>query len=919
LRRFVLVQFSARRGRTGTLAAGILVAAASFTLLTAAARTSAIQVEGTVESNYRAAYDVLVRPRGSLTHLEQNEGLVRPNFQSGIFGGITVAQYQAVKGIPGVEVAAPIANVGYVLPLTYVVIPVDHLLDDAEVQLYRVRGAWKAQRGTSRIPDIHTHYVYYTRRHEFAPGGVSEVVPGRSEPLHPCSVGYTTFAQPSLGPFAPRIAMNCFSARTPEAAQLYSASLPAGVVGSVAAVYFPIFLAAIDPVEEARLLGLDRTIVSGRYLRPRDRPISRVSEGGNFRVRDVPALASTRSFVDEELELSIERLRVIDPARVPHQLSSPRASRFLDGLNGTVVEIKRQSVGSLYDGLLKGEFGEPGQVSSFSYWTVGGTRYRQLEPLRVAPRATRNSIAVWESPFVPGGYWSAPGSNADFQFRQLHAHPAENTISTAGVLRRADLKIVGHYDPQKLIGFSPLSQVPLETYYPPVLGPADKASRRALGGRPLLPTQNLGDYIQQPPLILTTLDAIKPFLDPGSYKNASGGAAPISTIRVRVEGATGPDELSQARVRKVAELIHARTGLAVDITAGSSPKPILVELPAGKFGRPELVLREGWSKKGAAVSFVDALDRKSVALFLLILVASGLFLGNGALASVRSRRSELGVLLTVGWTRSAVFGVVLAELALVAVVAGVVAVGVVLLLARAFSLELSVLHAALALPLAVVLTLVAGFVPAWKAGLGTPLDAVRPSVVGHGRSRRVRRLGELSLVNLWRTPARTVVAAAGLVVGVAALTVLLAIHYAFQGVLVDTLLGQAISIQVRSADLVAVALVTLLAGLSVADVLYLNVRERAAELVTLRTVGWEESHLRRVIALEGFAIGVLGSLVGALVGSTVGLLALGVPALSLGAAAILAALGGVAVAVVASLIPLAGLKALTPATVFAEE
>lgn len=927
MRRFVLAQFSARRGRTGTLAAGILVAAASFTLLTAAARTSTIQVRGTVESNYRAAYDVLVRPSGSLTRLERQQGLVRPNFLSGIFGGITLAQYEEVKRIPGVEVAAPIANVGYVLPLTSFGIPMNHLLNDDAVQLFRVRGVWRAQRGTSRIPDTYTYYVYYTRRNEFIAGGVQEILPGRRDPLDVCRVSYSS-EQPLRGPFDHRIAMACFSARSPASARASwtytNGALPLGAIGTGSTVHFPIFLAAIDPVEEARLLGLDRAVVSGRYLRPEEKPFLRRASSGRFRVRFVPAIASTRTFIDEAVELSIERLRVPDPAKAPFALASPRARSYLEGLEGPVIETRRQAVGPLYERLLAGAFGDPGRIDSFSYWTVTGTRYRQLGPERLSPRATTNGVAVWESPYVSGragglGYWVAPASNADLQFRRLEPHPADNTLGPGDILHGAKMKVVGRYDPQRLPGFSPLSQVPLETYYPPLLEPVDEASQSALRGRPLLPTQNLGDYIQQPPLLLTTLEGIKPFFNASSYKNATGGAAPISTIRVRVRGASGPDELSQARVRQVAELIHSRTGLAVDITAGSSPKPILVELPKGKFGRPELLLREGWSKKGAAVSFARALDHKSLALFTLILLSSGFFLGNGALASVRARRSEIGVLLTLGWTRSAIFGAVLAELALIAVVAGLASVGLAALLAWALSLELSLLHAALALPLAMTLALAAGFLPAWKAALGTPLDAVRPAVVGRARSRRVRRLGGLAVVNLLRVPSRTLVAVAGLVVGVAALTVLLAIQRAFRGVLVDTLLGQAISIQVRPADLVAISLVIVLAGFSVADVLYLNVRERAPELVTLRTVGWEEGHLARVVAFEGILIGILGSLTGALVGLAVGGLGLGVPLASLGAAALVAAVGGIAVAGAASLIPLARLRALTPPTVFAEE
>ncbi len=69
-------------------------------------------------------------------------------------------------------------------------------------------------------------------------------------------------------------------------------------------------------------------------------------------------------------------------------------------------------------------------------------------------------------------------------------------------------------------------------------------------------------------------------------------------VRVRVAGVVGPDEESLARIERVATLIDERTGLEVDVTAGSSPAPQEVVLAAGKFGRPELRLSEGWAKKG---------------------------------------------------------------------------------------------------------------------------------------------------------------------------------------------------------------------------------------------------------------------------------------------------------------------------------
>ncbi len=59
------------------------------------------------------AYDILVRPTGSRTSLESEYGLVAPNHLSGIAGGITYDQYEVIGTTDGVDVAAPIAMLGY--------------------------------------------------------------------------------------------------------------------------------------------------------------------------------------------------------------------------------------------------------------------------------------------------------------------------------------------------------------------------------------------------------------------------------------------------------------------------------------------------------------------------------------------------------------------------------------------------------------------------------------------------------------------------------------------------------------------------------------------------------------------------------------------------------------------------------------
>jgi ABC-type antimicrobial peptide transport system permease subunit len=149
--------------------------------------------------------------------------------------------------------------------------------------------------------------------------------------------------------------------------------------------------------------------------------------------------------------------------------------------------------------------------------------------------------------------------------------------------------------------------------------------------------------------------------------------------------------------------------------------------------------------------------------------------------------------------------------------------------------------------------------------------------------------------------------------------VLVAIERSFGGTLVGTVLGSAISLQVRGSDFVAIALTIILAGVSVADVLYLNLRERSAELATLRAFGWSDGQVRATVVLEALGIGTIGSLSGGGIGVAVGAALLGVSVAPLLLAAAIAVGGGVVVAVSASLVPVSQVGRLTPHGVLATE
>ena len=268
-------------------------------------------------------------------------------------------------------------------------------------------------------------------------------------------------------------------------------------------------------------------------------------------------------------------------------------------------------------------------------------------------------------------------------------------------------------------------------------------------------------------------------------------------------------------------------------------------------------------KEGVAVAILSEVDKTSVVLFALILVVCVLFVGNAATAAVRGRRRELGVLAAVGWRRSRLFATVLGELAGIGLAAGLLAAAIALPASAALGLRASPGRALLAVPVAVLVAIIGGLVPAWLAARADPVSSVRPPVLAVRRAFKPRGIATLALLNVIRTPGRSLIGVASLAVGIAGVTLLTAVTFAFRGHIAGSLLGNAVAVQVRGVDYLAAGATIALGVLAVSDVVFLNIRERASELATIRSFGWRDGTLGRLVVTEGAIIGVAGSLAGA--------------------------------------------------------
>jgi putative ABC transport system permease protein len=102
-------------------------------------------------------------------------------------------------------------------------------------------------------------------------------------------------------------------------------------------------------------------------------------------------------------------------------------------------------------------------------------------------------------------------------------------------------------------------------------------------------------------------------------------------------------------------------------------------------------------------------------------------------------------------------------------------------------------------------------------------------------------------------------------------------------------------------------------------VLFLNIRERAPELATIRSLGWRESALARLVITEGAAIGLLGSLTGAGLGLAMTAWFAGQVTHQLIEVTVATAATGLVITAIAAVVPAALLRRLPTAHLLAEE
>src|SRR5699024_880817 len=315
--RFIWNNWWRRKERFILLLIGATVISVGLTYLFGLSGSNKETIIGELEERWSSSYDIVVRPEGTRETTEE-DGLLDPNYLSGIQGKITREQYETIQEIEHVDIAAPIAMIGYA---DYTV-----FLDEFEIEepgLYRITTEEIVDDGIHSHIEVHHKYLSYGEWDEFVENEYeSETGPDgfvyskNTTSIIPCtdSMHHAMMANQAL-PFA-----------------------------------------AVDPVQEAKLVGLDEAILDigeSRYFSEQDKVIQapwnisaedakNTPEEELAYLTTMPVILSNTSNTDLAINYTLEILDVpFDPAEAADivQKSIQTKGDSLEDLSGEEIDI----------------------------------------------------------------------------------------------------------------------------------------------------------------------------------------------------------------------------------------------------------------------------------------------------------------------------------------------------------------------------------------------------------------------------------------------------------------------------------------------------------------------------------------------------------------------------------------------------
>ncbi len=768
---------------------GALIVSIGLSYLVGITQASNATVVDELQKRWKSSYHIVVRPPDSRS-VTEDRNLLEPNYLSGLDGGITLDQYEKIKAMTNVEVAAPIAMMGYMRNS----IPLDRV-EYTDPGIYRVTIENTTNTGVEQITDEYTYYF---------------------------TEGWGGIKEPSAGEYGVTYFNGMFEYGT------------------------EVLIAGIDPEAESALVGIDEAIIkdgNSQFFSDEDKV-----ENVNLDTK-IPIIMSNEEFVDGKRTTTVEKLDISfegDPSSAMKKVKENGGEDYLEKQPGKRVDQFIHTTEDTHQKIVN-------QISDGSY-SFEGFNWMPFRPSSVNYREVR-------SPFQdrwPFAYEVEPYIVPEESLLAVdHAYrPISMFSEDSSKWPRIQIDFKGVFDPRQLdVSKDPLTELPMETYFPSkAKWVLDKHEKPVNPPQQMKPLNNPYGFLTKPPLMLTTIDAAAEVL----------GEAPISAIRLKVNGVDELTEESEQTLQAVAQDIENNTKLITDITLGSSPQPALTHIP-GVGGKENLGwVEQPWIKLGSSVTiFKESQIGMSGVIGSVILVAV-VYVFSSNIIMMYARKNEFAVLLSVGWRPNQLTKLLFIEAALIGLFVSLISWLILGSIYVMSDIQTSVLRLFLIGVFGITIYVLGTFIPGVLVRKISPYETMKAGEVTNRGSClfKTTTIFRMSLKNLLSKWKRSILSIISIALPTSLLIFFLFITLQLRGTMFTTWLGEYVAMEVGTMHYIAMGVAIAIAILTTAEIIWQNVSERQPELAVLKAVGWQNYTIRMLVLIEGGLSGLLAGVIG---------------------------------------------------------
>ena len=778
---------------------GALFISSGLSFLIGLSETNKGTIIHMLEKKWRASYDIVVLPARSEGKMTDNS-LVDPNYLSGISGGISLEEYETIKKIDGISITAPLSVLGYA---SY-----SFAMDKIDI---KEKGIYKL---TNSIID-----------HD----GINDQEMVTSSYFH---IGYS-----------PKDSSDIFNQ--------YGLIQFNGTLGNLSRV----LIAAIDPDEEAQLVGLDKAIIQdhqSRYFNKKDKVTSTVHPDMGFKTISLPLIMSNHHFVDQTFHYTIEKLplpfqTVKDAQETFNLIEKKGGIHYLETLKAmhkkTFSFTSAESHQALIENVVFGSNRGINSLESMLLLKTSPLTYKAVD----SPFQDR-----WEKAYEI----TVPTEESLYSHSYpVYRKPTLYDNDTSKVPRIAP-DFIGFYDPAKLnIPLDPTTELPMETYRSPTANLVLDHKKQPINPPTFIKaTSNPFGYIMQPPVMLTTLEAAEALL----------GEKPISSIRIKVDGVEQLNEKSQTKLEDIAKEIEKQTGLKATITLGSSPQPVLIHIPKVNLAPDLGWIEQPWIKTGASISIFKETKLGYSGIIGCLLFVSLMYVFATNLVSFLARKKQFAVLSALGWKTKQMRKMLFIESLLIGSIVSFLTL-IVLLIMKIRNPESLSLASLLLIMFFILFIYVSGsFWPCYLISKLQPVQVMKAGEVSITHSRLVRVRGKMGIVinSVFSRWLRNIVSILAISLPSALLILFIFVSIKMDGTLFTSWLGQYVALEVKAPHYISIAIAFVIAILTTAEMMWQNLLERTSEISLYKALGWKDGMIRKLVLLEGAFIGCMSGITG---------------------------------------------------------